>query len=405
MKKNSITIIIVIVLNILLPAANAQDCLTSEDLYNVPGKYLTAAQYPWPAVRAEYFKKMATAADIATARKTLEQLEKIEAESHSGFRLTGGNWENYYSTEGYDYPANIRLGTYTFQAALYEYFCAKGKLMRNTEYGTVLRIYTNKIPLNALTSFLQNPFSGYMGSYDLGFQYADWKNRRPADVDAPLITLFNYIACNNRDIMEAINSGSHFFQDVPEKNIRPNTRSTYISRYRFIKKNNEPILVPVTRKEYLQSLLEYYEREKLYFPKLIAKLTADRDNSVKQYGDWEAEVAEKISVVKKVLSENKEEWLSVQAVINPLEDNSQTYRARLRERTNYHRFWKFYEKENRSVALYQYNSAYFKPHAQSPAKPQFFTVVLRYVTMPSSLRIVDNFARNFDFDAVKRLLD
>lgn len=52
----------------------AQECKTSAELDATPGKYLTAAQYPWPAVRAEYFNKLATAADKAMAEQTLVHL-------------------------------------------------------------------------------------------------------------------------------------------------------------------------------------------------------------------------------------------------------------------------------------------------------------------------------------------
>ena len=57
--------------------AYAQDCKTNAELDAAPGKYLTAAQYPWPAARAEYFNKMATATDKAMAKQILGQIEKL----------------------------------------------------------------------------------------------------------------------------------------------------------------------------------------------------------------------------------------------------------------------------------------------------------------------------------------
>lgn len=387
---------------LLVQQVFSQDCKTNADLETTPGKYLTAAQYPWPAARAEYFNKMTTAADKAMAKKILDNIEKIEAQSHTGFNLTGGNWENVYSTTGYGYFGNTKLGQYTFQSALHEFFCAKGKSVRNSEYGTVLRIYANAIPVNTLNRFIQIPF-GSMGEYDFGLQYMDWKNHKPADVNAQLIDLFSYITCNSQSLIDAINSGDNYFQDVPEKEVRPNSRN-HIYRYWFVKKNNQPVLIPVSRKEYLQSLLEYYEREKIYFPKLISKLNSERSSSVKQYSNWEADVADKIAVVKKTLSDHDEEWLQVQAMVNRIEDNSQTYKAKLAERTNYNRFWKFYDKENKSVQLYKYNPEYFKAPAQSPAKPQIIAVAFRYVSMPSSLRMLNNFTKNFDFEALKKLV-
>lgn len=403
MKK--IILLKAIVVLLLTQSVFAQDCKTNADLDAAPGKYLTAAQNPWPAVRAAYFNEMKTAADKAMAKQTLGQIEKIEAQSRTSFYLTGGNWENVYSTEGYGFFCNTKLGQYTFQSALYEYFCAKGKSVRNSEYSTVLRIYVNAIPVNSLSRFIQTPFGSSMGNYDLGFQYMDWKNHKPVNPGDQLINLFTYFTCNSQQLLDAINTGDNYFQDVPDKEIKPSSYSNNIYRYWFIKKNNLPVLLPVSRKEYLQSLLEYYDREKLHFPKLIAKLTADHDNGVKQYSSWEADVNDKIAVVKKALSEHKEEWLAAQAIINRMEDASQTYKAKLAERTNYNRFWKFYEKENKSDKLYKYNPDYFKTTAQGPAKPQIISVAFRYVSMPSSYRMLNNFTKNFDFNAIRKMME
>lgn len=389
----------------LVHISRAQDCKTDAELDGVPGKYLTADQYPWPAVRSGYFSNMSTPADKAMAKQTLGQIEKIEQQSHAGFNLTGGSWENYYSTDGYANFGNTKLGKYTFQASLHEYFCAKGKMLRNGEASTILRIYTNDIPVNTLDPYMRNPFGGSMGDYDFGLQYLEWKTHLPADVNAPFISLLTYMTCGRQQLIEAINSGSAYFQDVAEKDIRPNNRSTYVSRYWFVKKKDIPVLLPVTRGEYLQSLLEYYEREKLYFPKLIAKLTKDHDNAVTRFRNWEQDVNDKINTVKKELNGHDEAWLSAQAVINLLADNSQTYKAKLWEKTNYNRFWKFYDNEKGSEPLYKYNPKYFKNAASGPAKPQIISVAFRFVTMPSSLRLLNNFTKSFDFDAVRKMLE
>ena len=403
MKK--IFFLLLIMIPVLSQKVLAQDCKTNADLEATPGKYVTAAEYPWPAVRAEYFANMATTKDKAMAKQIAVQIEKTEQQSHAGFKLTGGNWENTYSTKGYGYLGNTKLGQYQFESSLHEFFCLNGKLKRNDEAGTILRIYVNDIPTNTLNRFLNLPFGSSMGDYDFGFQYQDWKNHKPSDVNAQLIGLFTFFSCNNEQLIKAINSGEGYFQDVPEKDIKPNNRSNTIYRYWFVKKKDMPVLVPVSRKEYLQSLLEYYEREKLYFPKLVSQLTQDHDNGVKQYSSWETDVADKMAVVKKTLTEHDSSWLSAQAVINRSEDGSQNYKAGLKERTNYNRFWKFYDNQSKSEPLYQYNPAYFINTAQGPAKPQLITVAFRYVSMPLSLRILDNFTRNFDFEALKKILD
>lgn len=400
-KLMNITLVILTVVQ----SAVAQDCKTSKDLEAVSGKYQTAAQYPWPAVRAEYFKNLALAADKVVAKQTLNQIENIEAKSHDGFNLTGGNWENYYSTKGYGYYGKVKLAQYNFESSLHEYFCINGKLKRNDEAGTILRIYVNAIPTNTLSRFLDYPFGSSMGDYDFGFQFQDWKNHKSVNVNDPLISLFNYFSCNNEQLINAINSGEGYFQDVAEKDIKPNNRNNYIYRYWFIKKKDIPVLVPVSRKEYLQSLLEYYEREKLYFPKLIAELTSNHDQGIEHsYGNWEGDVADKMAIVKKELETHDEKWLLGQAVINRIEDNSQTYNAGLKERTNYNRFWKFHDGENKSQLLFKINPDYFLPNKAGAAVPQLMTVAFRYVSMPLSLKLMNNFSEKFDFAALRNLI-
>ena len=127
-------------------------------------------------------------------------------------------------------------------------------------------------------------------------------------------------------------------------------------------------------------------------------------SSEKKYNSWEADVADKITIVNKTIKENTEEWLAKQAVVNKLEDASQNYKAKLTEQTNYNRFWKFYDNGNKSQPLYKYNPEYFKADAASPAKPQFITIAFRYVTIPSSLRMFNNFTKQFDFEALNKLL-
>jgi hypothetical protein len=266
-------------------------------------------------------------------------------------------------------------------------------------------MYVNQLQLTTLDKFLSAPFGSSFGSYDFGMQYLDWKNHKPADVNAQLITLFTYLACNNNDLIKAINSGENYFQDVADKDIKLNNRNNYIYRYWFIKKKDIPVLIPVSRKEYLQSLLEYYEREKLHFKKLVAQLKEEKSSSLKYYDNWQKDIADKISVVQKTLDENNDKWLSAQAVVNPSEDNSKRYNAKLPEQTNYNRFWKFYDGEKNIGGLYKYNPEYFKTSAKGAASPQLITIAFRYVTMPSSRRMLNNFTKNFDFDAVRKMLE
>ncbi|RYD82729.1 MAG: hypothetical protein EOP53_02895 [Sphingobacteriales bacterium] len=382
----------------------AQPCKTTAELDAVPGQYLTAAQHPWPAARADYFINLKTIADKAVAKKTLEQIEKTEQQSRTSFSLSGGNWESTFASNGYEYANNVKLGKYYLQAAHYEFFCANGQLKRNYEYGTVLRVYVNAIPLNTLDRFLRNPFGNSIGEYHFGFQYADWKNKlnNPGD---KLINLFTYLSCNSPSLLEAINTGQNYFQDVAEKDVKLNSRVPHVYRYWFVKKNNTPVVIPVSRKQYLLSLLEYYEREKLYFPKVMVKLTADHNKSgLNTYEGWEKAVQEKIELVKNILAIQKEDWLNAQAVVSRTEDVYQNKKNKLKEKINYNRFWSFYDSEKRGEPLYQYNPAYFET-TTGAATPQLISIAFRYVTLPSSLRLLNNFTEKFDYKAYFKLLE
>jgi hypothetical protein len=96
--------------------------------------------------------------------------------------------------------------------------------------------------------------------------------------------------------------------------------------------------------------------------------------------------------------------LNAQAVVSRGEDSYQNGKNKLKEKINYNRFWQFYDSEKRGEPLYQYNPAYFKT-TTGAATPQLITVAFRYVTMPSSMRLLNNFTDKFDYAAYAKLLE
>lgn len=386
------------------PSANqavqkGDPCNSKEELENMPGKYFTAAQYPWPAVRAEYFKKMTTAPEKATGKRILEQIEKLEQQSRSGFALAGGFWEAYYSTEGYNYFARKKLADYRFQTAFHEYLCINKKVERNSEYSTVLRVYINSLPINTLSRYIKG-ISNAGGRYSRYF-YKDWKSYKPG-VAAPEIDVFTYLECSNKDLITAINSGKDYWQDIPENEIRKNTYD-HIYRYWFVKRANDPLLLPVSRKEYLESLLEFYDREALYIPKSTDYETGSEQKRQKYYGDLQAVLAGKKAIVSKTLKESPAEWLSGQAIVNGQEDRYLNQKQNLPEYSSDLTFHKFYDNEKGGGPLYKYNPAYFSS-GQSPATSEFMAIVFRYVSKPAHLRLINNFTENFDKEAWQNLI-
>lgn len=378
------------------PAVQKGDpCGSKEELSGAAGKYYTAAQYPWPGVRAAYFEKMTTAADKATARQTLEQIEKLEQQSRNNFTLRGGTWEALYSTEGYLYTSGKRLADYRFQAAFHEYLCINRKTDRNGEYSTVMRVYVNTLPLNTLSRYLTNAFSDNLQEY----AYQDWKNVKPG-TEAPKISLMGYLIERSAGLVDALNSGKGYWQDTPESAIRKDTYD-HIYRYWLIQKAGIPVLIPVNRKAYLESLLEYYEREKLLLTKATKSTPPERVQ--KMYGnDWMAILEEKKATVNRVLQENTADWLAQQAVVNPDEDLYQNQKQNLPEYSSSFTFRKFYDGEKKSWPLFRYNPAYFQ--GQNAASPQFITLVFRFVSRPVHLRLVTNFTDNFDRSTWEKLL-
>ena len=378
---------------------NAQrPCADKAELDSEPGKYLTAAQYPWPAARAEYYSKLKTAPEKATAKQILEQIEKLEQKTRSGFNLTGGSLENTFSSEGYQFIGDSRLADYRLQQGFYEWVCVKNKMQRNGEYSTVLRVYVNSLPINNLT-YTNSLRVAFYDVFDNALSLKDPKKYKPG-TPSQLIPFFTYFSTKAPGFAEAVNSnGKTYYQDVPEEKIKQGSRDL-ITRYWVIGQQDKPVLVEVSRKEYLESLLEYYEREKQYFPGKLAAAKKDGNSEyerkLKQYANWESIVESKKALVAKALKENTADWLSKQAVVNPDQDSYLNQKQSLPEETSRHTFRNFYDGDTKAVKLYKYNPAYFTASVPNAATPKLVTIAYRYIPQPSSLRLINNFTASFD---------
>lgn len=186
---------------------------------------------------------------------------------------------------------------------------------------------------------------------------------------------------------------------MPEEKIRQGSRDL-ITRYWVIGQQDTPVLVEVSRKEYLESLLEYFEREKQYFPAKLAAAkkegNSEYERKLKQYANWESIIENKKALVAKVLRENTTEWLSQQAVVNPDQDSYLNQKESLPVETSRHTFRNFYDSDTKAVKLYKYNPAYFTATVPNAATPKLVTIAYRYIPQPSSLRLINNFTTHFD---------
>lgn len=74
------------------------------------------------------------------------------------------------------------------------------------------------------------------------------------------------------------------------------------------------------------------------------------------------------------------------------------------EKTGTLTFGGFCDDKN-GATLYKYNPGYFKGAESNPAKPFFIELTYRYVKTPLGKSLVENFTSNFDFDAIKNLVE
>lgn len=375
-------------------------CSSKEEVSKLLGQYVSAAEYPWPAARAEYFKKLNSNAEKAKAKSVLEQIEKLEQQSRSDFKLAGGIWEATYSSQGYQYVGNTKLADYRFQVGLYSYLCIDNKVRRNDEYSTVLRTYVNTFPLQTWSKYLRHIAKTKDISLTTAYAYKDWKNYKNGAV-APTIDIMNYLECSNLDLIKAINEGTAYWEEAANEN-SGNTEG-HLFRYWFVKKP-EPILVPVSRREYLESLLEYYVREEMYLPKSTNYELGSKESRLQYFGDLNAVLGNKKAIVNKLLKEKDQQWLAKQAVINTQEDEYLNQKLQLPDYSSNLTFHKFYDNEKLGVPVYKYNPSYFKGNLQNTATPMFMTVVFRYTNNPTSLRILNNFSANFREEAWRKQL-
>lgn len=388
-----------------IPALAQQPCQSSEELDTVPGSHIDAAHTEWPAQRASWLNDMKTPARKVLANQILTQIESIEKNSRRNFTLTGGVLKSSFSaTSGCLYNRKNIAATYAFQLGCYRYLCLKNKREVSGEYSTVLRATVNPSfpPL-----FTNLPFDGK-------------HNTLLYDESACTVglALFGYVGFQDTGLMAVVNGGDGYYQDVPEEHVKklPAGSSNYITRTWYIAKRGQTPFLPVSRKEFLESLLSYYEKEREVAPQY--KATIDKEyaaliprgyderwykSKMGVYSDFGQVYQRKKEAVLKLLQENTAEWLGKQAVVDVnrcwLTDPNKPDFAGM------YTFVSFSEKETGLTIqrVYRYNPAYFVD--ESSGKPQLIRITFRYVKRPFDERIFRNFTENFDRAAWQKLVE
>ncbi|MBB2144472.1 hypothetical protein GM921_03175 [Pedobacter sp. LMG 31464] len=412
----------VITLLALTQQVNAQDCKSAKDLETLPGKHIDAAHCEWPEQKAHWFDALGTAANKATANTILTKIETLEKQSRAKYNLKGCVLKTTFSGNTSTYP----LASYDLNMGVYEYICVKNKMMVNTEYENVFRAYVNRY------TGIENAFS----FPDEAYYYETLKK-----YNGQFIPLHDFI---KMDASKNINNGKGFYQDVAETTVKQGNRSVYMTRHWYFTKPGALLFVPVTRKEYLEALLVYYERERLLIADKIKEIETESAGMMKnpqkypqlyedgkknlvvkkaKYPDWQQKIETKKAIVQKALKENTAVWLAQPAVVKPKVETfswKRTYGSGPNDevwietrnvdtkedaqKTGSFTFSGFWDNKG-GTTLYKYNPDYFKGAEKNPAKPYMIELTYRYVKTPIGQSLVENFTENFDFDAVRNMLE
>ncbi|OPZ16315.1 MAG: hypothetical protein BWZ05_01978 [Bacteroidetes bacterium ADurb.BinA245] len=381
-----------------------------------------------------------TAAEKAAMMKNLIAIEQIEESSRKNFKLTGCAARVSFAQWGKsNYGKNV-YARYGYQLGVYAYVCHVTEHLPKIvdEYRTVLRVDINPDLVNAGAAL--RPGTGnisfdktattLMWGYDfpadalLGPNYEKNRVSKPSKVSR-YISESNLLAGRSnayksyhQDFLK-LNNGTGYVENYmagsPYDKVTENSYR-WIDRHYLITKPGIPLLIPVTRKQYLQDMLEYFEIEKANFnftvdESLKNSAANNSDFALKQKQTWQAHKAAysqhyeaKKARVKDLLASKTEAWLTSPAIVA---GNNATQDAKNRlEQTGV-----FYEAEDwdkNIFALYVLNPAYFNATSASTTKPILMEVQFRYELGKDSgfsERLITNFSKNFDMEALRKMLE
>jgi len=425
--KKIISFKILSFLFVLIQQANAQDCISSKDLEGVSGKFIDAAHFEFPQQKANWFNQLGTTGNKAIANTILTKIETLERQSRSNFNLTGCVLKTSFSGNKPVIIANqYQLASYELNMGCYEYICVKNKMMVNSEYSNVFRAYVNR-------------YTGIENAYS--FADDNYFYETPRKYNGQFIALCNFI---KMDGSKNINNAKGYYQDIDEATVKQGNRSVFMTRHWYFTKPDVLLFVPVTRKEYLEALLVYYEREGLMVIDKIKEIEKEAAGMMKdpqkypqlyesgkrslvagkaKYPDWQQKIETKKAIVQKALKENTVAWLEQPAVVKAKAErfswknnygpgsndnvSVEIYNADSKEdaqKTGAFTFSGFWDTKG-GATLYKYNPNYFKGAEKDQAKPYMIELTYRYVKTPLGQSLVENFTKNFDFDEVRNMLD
>ena len=395
----------------------------------LPGKYTdhTQTKYASSLKGAEL--------DKAAILKQLIAIEKSEETSRNNFQLTGCVARVSFSGGNKNTFGNIAHVGYGYQLGVYQNVCHVTEHIVKTvgEYRTVLRVDINPM-LNTGGSFY-----GWQGD----FYITDKSVRYEISVDAKLGANYEKDRVSNKssissyiseesvlasrsdnykdkhgDFLKLINGNGYVENWMGADRYAKHGPNSYqwIDRHYLITKPGVPVLMAVTRKEYLEALLEFYEIEKVNFLQTLTyKKNGDAKSSSAEAKNrmsiYEADKNEYLKIyenkknkVQQLLTSQKSEWLQKPAVVKKqLRENDYAKAS-----NGLLDFNNFYDGDEQATVLYQYNPEYYKMNANQPTKPILIEVQFRYEIAEDkgfSERIFNNFLKNYDMDALRKMVE
>lgn len=368
-----------------------QDC-TEESVLKEPGRFLDA--HVGGAIGGG--KEGWTAAEIANARKIMTAFEAV---IKPGLVFTGGQAKASFNLNSKRHYNQQVVSSCTYNLGFHKFVChtQTHKLGIVTEYLNVLRVTTNP---------------DFERAFSFDYNAAVFRNpKNSQDPLAPLINIYGYYAFGNTAVVAAINNGNDFL-DVSDENIASNvmlvenrpgkgygfvlgnnfekaTGGSYIYRHRYLTHTDIPFLIPVSRKQFLQDLLEFYEREKSY---LLAENPGGK-------AEIEEANEKKKTYAQTLLNNNDPKWLAEPATVAKENKTFTTY-DNISKRNKESTWGRFYFTEfytgNEGLNLYRVNPEYVKKYPATSARPSVIKIMYRF-------RANDDFGNNVNKDVINKL--
>jgi hypothetical protein len=257
--------------------------------------------------------------------------------------------------------------------------------------------------------------------YDGGGEYFEKEGNKTG----AYIPFVNYLKFNAEEV-DKIVKGNGYLEFTHGNNYKPHTdvyRQWYISKPEF------PIFLKVSRKEFLNSLLAFYEREKKsYLKEYTRKLNdailyaekysrngnlamynnsiEDKNTAEKNLKLVETNYQNKIKKVNLFLQKESADWLAQPTRFKPGKFSCSTLSSfSVVNQAACFELDEFYNGED-GEAIYKWNADYIDKQLSHAGKPFLLVVRFRYKAAESfSQGIMNDFIKNFDFNGLNQLLN